>query len=87
MTFSTSFRFFSGISVAGARSSHRMSSFNWFSLPCSLCIIAYDAVYLWVCRSAILLDVVAVSALIIYVFRVVLGYKQTWDRYQVSLNI
>ncbi|XP_020112742.1 uncharacterized protein LOC109727187 isoform X2 [Ananas comosus] len=32
--------------------------------------------------SAILLDVVAVSALIIYVFRVVLGYKQTWDRYQ-----
>ncbi|KAF1859484.1 hypothetical protein Lal_00010068 [Lupinus albus] len=33
--------------------------------------------------SAILLDVVAVSALIIYGSRVVLGYKQTWDRYQV----
>lgn len=36
------------------------------------------------CRSAILLDVIAVSALIIYVSRVALGYKQTWDRYQVS---
>ncbi|PKA65733.1 hypothetical protein AXF42_Ash013148 [Apostasia shenzhenica] len=32
--------------------------------------------------SAILLDVIAISALIIYVSRVVLGYKQTWDRYQ-----
>ncbi|KAH7515406.1 hypothetical protein FEM48_Zijuj10G0023100 [Ziziphus jujuba var. spinosa] len=32
--------------------------------------------------SAIFLDVVAISALIIYVTRVVLGYKQTWDRYQ-----
>ncbi|RVW85148.1 hypothetical protein CK203_032917 [Vitis vinifera] len=30
--------------------------------------------------SAILLDVIAVSALIIYVTRVALGYKQTWDR-------
>ncbi|BBG98674.1 Protein of unknown function D [Prunus dulcis] len=30
--------------------------------------------------SAIFLDVVAISALIIYVSRVVLGYKQTWDR-------
>lgn len=36
------------------------------------------------CRSAIFLDVIAVSALVIYVSRVVLGYKQTWDRYQVS---
>jgi hypothetical protein len=35
-------------------------------------------------RSAVLLDVVAVSALIIYGSRVVLGYKQTWDRYQVD---
>ena len=35
-------------------------------------------------RSAIFLDVVAVTALIIYVSRVALGYKQTWDRYQVS---
>ncbi|CAL0332119.1 unnamed protein product [Lupinus luteus] len=36
--------------------------------------------------SAILLDVVAVSALIIYGSRVVLGYKQTWDRYQLLVN-
>ncbi|KAL3510148.1 hypothetical protein ACH5RR_029549 [Cinchona calisaya] len=36
--------------------------------------------------SAILLDVVAVSTLVIYVFRVVLGYKQTRDRYQLLVN-
>ncbi|XP_055802688.1 uncharacterized protein LOC129871739 isoform X2 [Solanum dulcamara] len=36
--------------------------------------------------SAILLDVLAVSALVIYVSRVVLGYKQTWDRYQLLVN-
>ncbi|GLU00925.1 hypothetical protein SLE2022_182590 [Rubroshorea leprosula] len=36
--------------------------------------------------SAIFLDVVAVSALIIYVSRVALGYKQTWDRYQLLVN-
>ncbi|KAK4269596.1 hypothetical protein QN277_022733 [Acacia crassicarpa] len=36
--------------------------------------------------SAIFLDVVAISALIIYVTRVVLGYKQTWDRYQLLVN-
>ncbi|KAL6322159.1 hypothetical protein AAG906_005100 [Vitis piasezkii] len=36
--------------------------------------------------SAILLDVIAVSALIIYVTRVALGYKQTWDRYQLLVN-
>ncbi|KAJ6801128.1 uncharacterized protein M6B38_199855 [Iris pallida] len=36
--------------------------------------------------SAVLLDVIAVSALIIYVSRVVLGYKQTWDRYQLLVN-
>ncbi|XP_021805945.1 uncharacterized protein LOC110750010 isoform X3 [Prunus avium] len=36
--------------------------------------------------SAIFLDVVAISALIIYVSRVVLGYKQTWDRYQLLVN-
>ncbi|XP_019447627.1 PREDICTED: uncharacterized protein LOC109350779 isoform X2 [Lupinus angustifolius] len=36
--------------------------------------------------SAILLDVVAASALIIYGSRVVLGYKQTWDRYQLLVN-
>ncbi|WJX70151.1 hypothetical protein P8452_54289 [Trifolium repens] len=36
--------------------------------------------------SAVLLDVVAVSALIIYGSRVVLGYKQTWDRYQLLVN-
>lgn len=38
-------------------------------------------------RSAVLLDVVAISALIIYGSRVVLGYKQTWDRYQVDYII
>ncbi|XP_010941110.1 uncharacterized protein [Elaeis guineensis] len=32
--------------------------------------------------SAVFLDVIAISALVIYVSRVVLGYKQTWDRYQ-----
>ncbi|KAI4355916.1 hypothetical protein L6164_004641 [Bauhinia variegata] len=36
--------------------------------------------------SAIFLDVVAISALIIYGSRVVLGYKQTWDRYQLLVN-
>ncbi|KAJ0968603.1 hypothetical protein J5N97_025520 [Dioscorea zingiberensis] len=36
--------------------------------------------------SAVLLDVIAISALIIYVSRVVLGYKQTWDRYQLLVN-
>lgn len=35
-------------------------------------------------RSAVFLDVIAITALIIYVTRVVLGYKQTTDRYQVS---
>lgn len=38
-------------------------------------------------RSAIFLDVVATSALILYVTRVALGYKQTWDRYQVSYSV
>ncbi|XP_004488968.1 uncharacterized protein [Cicer arietinum] len=36
--------------------------------------------------SAVLLDVVAISALIIYGSRVALGYKQTWDRYQLLVN-
>ncbi|XP_058780348.1 uncharacterized protein LOC131653994 isoform X2 [Vicia villosa] len=36
--------------------------------------------------SAVLLDVVAVSALMIYGSRVALGYKQTWDRYQLLVN-
>ncbi|KAK7270592.1 hypothetical protein RJT34_25881 [Clitoria ternatea] len=36
--------------------------------------------------SAILLDAVAISALIIFGSRVVLGYKQTWDRYQLLVN-
>ncbi|KAA0059335.1 uncharacterized protein E5676_scaffold347G001880 [Cucumis melo var. makuwa] len=36
--------------------------------------------------SAIVLDVVAFSALVIYITRVVLGYKQTWDRYQLLVN-
>ncbi|GAB4852069.1 hypothetical protein Ancab_016260 [Ancistrocladus abbreviatus] len=37
-------------------------------------------------RSAILLDVISISALIIYVTRVALGYKQTRDRYQLLVN-
>ncbi|XP_020538554.1 uncharacterized protein LOC105642744 isoform X2 [Jatropha curcas] len=36
--------------------------------------------------SAIFLDVIAITALIIYVTRVALGYKQTWDRYQLLVN-
>ncbi|XP_057531564.1 uncharacterized protein LOC130809780 isoform X4 [Amaranthus tricolor] len=36
--------------------------------------------------SAIILDVIAVSALIIFVTRVALGYKQTWDRYELLVN-
>ncbi|KAI3470249.1 hypothetical protein Pfo_026912 [Paulownia fortunei] len=36
--------------------------------------------------SAILLDVIAASALVIYVTRVLLGYKQTRDRYQLLVN-
>ncbi|KAF7843117.1 uncharacterized protein G2W53_000022 [Senna tora] len=36
--------------------------------------------------SAIFLDFVAITALIIYGSRVVLGYKQTWDRYQLLVN-
>ncbi|KAM7476191.1 hypothetical protein LguiB_023434 [Lonicera macranthoides] len=37
-------------------------------------------------ESAIYLDVIAISALVIYVTRIVLGYKQTWDRYQLLVN-
>ncbi|GAV79245.1 DUF3754 domain-containing protein [Cephalotus follicularis] len=36
--------------------------------------------------SAIILDVIPITALIIYVTRVALGYKQTWDRYQLLVN-
>ncbi|KAF3790406.1 hypothetical protein EJ110_NYTH16562 [Nymphaea thermarum] len=36
--------------------------------------------------SSILLDVIAVTALLVYVTRVALGYKQTWDRYQLLVN-
>ncbi|GKB22633.1 MAP protein, partial [Tanacetum coccineum] len=36
--------------------------------------------------SAILLDVIAASALVLYASRIVLGYKQTWDRYQLLVN-
>ncbi|KAG6475560.1 hypothetical protein ZIOFF_064788 [Zingiber officinale] len=35
-------------------------------------------------QSAVFLDVIAITALIIYITRVVLGYKQTTDRYQIS---
>lgn len=36
--------------------------------------------------SAFLLDIIASSALIVYITRVVLGYKQTSDRYQLLVN-
>ncbi|XP_076931712.1 uncharacterized protein LOC143596954 [Bidens hawaiensis] len=36
--------------------------------------------------SAIVLDVIAASSLVIYVSRIILGYKQTWDRYQLLVN-
>ncbi|KAI5650517.1 hypothetical protein M9H77_36522 [Catharanthus roseus] len=36
--------------------------------------------------SAIVLDIIAITALVIYVTRVVLGYKQTRDRYQLLVN-
>ncbi|KAK4798148.1 hypothetical protein SAY86_030474 [Trapa natans] len=36
--------------------------------------------------SAILFDAIAISALVIFVTRVLLGYKQTWDRYQLLVN-
>lgn len=34
----------------------------------------------------VVLDFVAITALILFVSRVVLGYKQTWDRYQLLVN-
>lgn len=36
--------------------------------------------------SAFLLDIIASSALIVYITRVALGYKQTYDRYQLLVN-
>ncbi|XP_047333253.1 uncharacterized protein LOC124936772 [Impatiens glandulifera] len=36
--------------------------------------------------SALLLDVITTSTLILYVTRVAFGYKQTWDRYQLLVN-
>ncbi|KAK9075011.1 hypothetical protein SSX86_003330 [Deinandra increscens subsp. villosa] len=36
--------------------------------------------------SAIVLDVIAASALVLYLSRIILGYKQTWDRYQLLVN-
>lgn len=36
--------------------------------------------------SAFLLDIIATSALIVYITRVGLGYKQTFDRYQLLVN-
>ncbi|CAA7392024.1 unnamed protein product [Spirodela intermedia] len=36
--------------------------------------------------SAFFLDVVAISALVLFMTRVGLGYKQTWDRYQLLVN-
>lgn len=63
------------------RTSHhpRMSPYTLFSV-CELFLTSHYLQY----RSAFFLDVIAVTALVIYAIRVVLGYKQTWDRYQVS---
>lgn len=36
--------------------------------------------------SAFMLDVIAFGALIVFITRVVLGYKQTWDRYELLVN-
>ncbi|KAI5081235.1 hypothetical protein GOP47_0004418 [Adiantum capillus-veneris] len=36
--------------------------------------------------SAFVLDIIASSALIVYITRVALGYKQTYDRYQLLVN-
>ncbi|XP_044494773.1 uncharacterized protein LOC123217730 isoform X2 [Mangifera indica] len=36
--------------------------------------------------SAVFLDVIAITALILYITRVVLGYKQTRDRYELLVN-
>ncbi|XP_074272759.1 uncharacterized protein LOC141596482 [Silene latifolia] len=36
--------------------------------------------------SAIMLDVIAATALIVLLIRVGLGYKQTWDRYELLVN-
>ncbi|XP_062008912.1 uncharacterized protein LOC133725605 isoform X2 [Rosa rugosa] len=52
------------------------------TLALSAYFINYKFVNVLSSPSAIYLDVVAISALVIYISRVVLGYKQTWDRYQ-----
>ncbi|KAF7154418.1 hypothetical protein RHSIM_Rhsim01G0182400 [Rhododendron simsii] len=56
----------------------------------SLGLLAYFINYKFVnilsSPSAVLLDVIGISALIIYVTRVALGYKQTRDRYQLLVN-
>lgn len=36
--------------------------------------------------SAFMLDVIAFGALIVFITRAVLGYKQTWDRYELLVN-
>ncbi|KAG6544674.1 hypothetical protein Mapa_013864 [Marchantia paleacea] len=36
--------------------------------------------------SAFTLDVIAITALLVFVTRAALGYKQTWDRYQLLVN-
>ncbi|KAL6134852.1 hypothetical protein ACLB2K_067080 [Fragaria x ananassa] len=56
------------------------------TLALSAYFINYKFVNVLSSPSAIYLDVVAISALVIYLSRVVLGYKQTWDRYQLLVN-
>ncbi|XP_050380735.1 uncharacterized protein LOC126797979 isoform X2 [Argentina anserina] len=56
------------------------------TLALSAYFINYKFVNVLSSPSAIYLDVVAITALVIYISRVVLGYKQTWDRYQLLVN-
>ncbi|CAL1398812.1 unnamed protein product [Linum trigynum] len=55
-------------------------------LGLSAYFINYKFVNLSSSPSAFVLDVIAITALIVSVSRVVLGYKQTWDRYQLLVN-
>eukprot|EP00252_Welwitschia_mirabilis_P026698 TRINITY_DN8836_c1_g1_i1.p1 TRINITY_DN8836_c1_g1~~TRINITY_DN8836_c1_g1_i1.p1 ORF type:complete len:630 (+),score=105.43 TRINITY_DN8836_c1_g1_i1:201-2090(+) len=48
--------------------------------------INYKFEDIFVSLSAFILDLVAAGALIVFLTRAVLGYKQTWDRYQLLVN-
>ncbi|CAN1762350.1 hypothetical protein LINPERHAP1_LOCUS8322 [Linum perenne] len=55
-------------------------------LGLSAYVINYKFENILASPSAFGLDAIAITALIVYVTRVVLGYKQTWDRYQLLVN-